>query len=73
MRVKFLQEGFVVLQVASTSMETQDAHKNILVIRKVGHCFDVFDMACWKTHIKVENQYRQCTLYKRVCTQYAHV
>jgi hypothetical protein len=44
MCVKFLEQGLVVLQVASTSMETQDTHENILVVRKVGHCFDVFDM-----------------------------
>ena len=44
MPVKFLQQGLVVLQVASTSMETQDTHKNILIIRQVGNCFDVFDM-----------------------------
>ena len=44
MHVKFLEQGLVVLQVASTSMKTQDTHKNILIIRKIGHCFDVFDM-----------------------------
>ena len=44
MSVKFLEQGLTVLQVASTSMETQDIHKNILIIRKVGHSFDVFDM-----------------------------
>ena len=48
MRVKFLQQGLVVLQVASTSMKTQDTHKNILVVRKVGHGFDVFDMGMLK-------------------------
>jgi hypothetical protein len=44
MLVKFLEQGLVVLQVAGTSMETQDTHKNILVIRKVGHCFDVLNV-----------------------------
>jgi hypothetical protein len=44
MLVKFLEQGLVVLQVASTSMETQDTHKNILIVRKIGHSFDVFDM-----------------------------
>ena len=44
MRVKLLEQGLIVLQVASTSMKTQDTHKNIHVVRKVGHCFDVFDM-----------------------------
>ena len=44
MPVKFLQQGLVVLQVASTSMETQDTHKIILIIRQVDNGFDVFDM-----------------------------
>ena len=44
MHVKFLEQGLVVLQVSSTSMETQDTHKNILIIRKVGHSFAVYDM-----------------------------
>ena len=44
MRVKFLEQGLVVLQVSRSSMETQDTHKYILIIRKVGHSFDVFDM-----------------------------
>ena len=42
--VQFLEQGLLVLQVARTSMETQDAHKYILIIRQVGHGFDVFDM-----------------------------
>ena len=51
MRVKLLEQGLVVLQVASTSMETQDTHENILVVRKVGHSFDVFNMGMLKnTH-----------------------
>jgi hypothetical protein len=44
MRVKFLEQGLVVLQAASASMETQDTHKDILVIRQVSNCFDVFDL-----------------------------
>jgi hypothetical protein len=48
MHVKFLEQGLIVLQVASTSMKTQDTHKNILVVRKVGHGFDVFDMGMLK-------------------------
>jgi hypothetical protein len=42
--LSFIDQGLVVLQVASTSIESQDTHKNILVVRKVGHGFDVFDM-----------------------------
>jgi hypothetical protein len=48
MSFKFLEQGLIVLQVASMSMETQDTHKNILIVRKVGHCFDVFDMGMRK-------------------------
>ncbi len=44
MLIKFLEQGLIVLQVASTSMETQDTHENILVVQKVGHCFDVSNM-----------------------------
>jgi hypothetical protein len=51
MSVKFLEQGLVVLKVASTSMETQDTHKDVLIIRQVGHCFDIFDMGVLKnTH-----------------------
>jgi hypothetical protein len=45
MRVQFLEQGLIVLQVASTGMETEDTHENILVVRKVGHSFDVFNMS----------------------------
>ena len=38
------EAGLVVLQLASTCMKTEDAHKYILIIRQVGHGFDVFDM-----------------------------
>ena len=44
MRVNFLEQGLMVLQVSSTSMEKQDTHKNILIIQKVGHSFDVYYM-----------------------------
>ncbi len=32
------------LKVASTSMEAQDAHEDILVIGQVGHSLDIIDM-----------------------------
>ncbi len=44
MHIKFLEQGLIVLQVASTSMETQDTHKYILVVQQVAHFFYVFDM-----------------------------
>ena len=68
MRVKFLEQGLVVLQVASTCMKTQDTHKNILIVRKVGHCFDVFDMCMLQKHTqRLKNGTRQ------VCKQSTHV
>ena len=44
MRVQLFEQGLVVLKVTSTSMETQDTHEDILIIRQVGHGFDVFNM-----------------------------
>ena len=46
--IQFLEQGLIVLQVASTSMKAHDTHKNILIVRKVGGCFDVFDMGMLK-------------------------
>ena len=60
MSVKFLEQGLIVLKVASTSMETQDTHKNILVIRKVGHCFDVFDMGMLENRHKGQISVQTC-------------
>jgi hypothetical protein len=40
--VKFLEQGLIGLQVARMSMKTQDIHKNILIVQKLGHCFDDF-------------------------------
>ena len=44
MKLDSLEQGLVMLQVPSTSMEAQDAHENILVIGQVGHSLDVLDM-----------------------------
>ena len=60
MHVKFLEHGLVVLQVASTSMETQDTHKNILVVRKVGNCFDVFNMGMLENTHKCQKSVQVC-------------
>ena len=62
MRVKFLVQGLVVLQIASTSMETQDTHKTSLLFKRLATVLMFSIWACWKTHINVKNQYR------RVCT-----
>ncbi len=40
MEIDFLEHGLVMLKVASTGMEAQDAHEKILVIGQVGHCLD---------------------------------
>ncbi len=37
------------LKVASTSMETQDAHEYILVIGQVSHSLDILDMGMLQT------------------------
>ena len=44
MQTDFLEEVFICLEVASPSMETQDAHEHILVVGKVCHCLDILDM-----------------------------
>jgi hypothetical protein len=44
MKLDRLEQGLVMLQVPSTSMEAQDAHEDIFVIRQVGHSLDILDM-----------------------------
>jgi hypothetical protein len=44
MELNFLEQGLVMLKVASTGMETQDAHEDILVIGQIGHCLDILDV-----------------------------
>ena len=44
MEMNFLEQGLVMLKVASTGMETQDAHEDILVIGQVGHSLDILDV-----------------------------
>lgn len=44
MELNFLEQGLVMLKVASTGMETQDAHEDILVIGQVGHSLDILDV-----------------------------
>jgi hypothetical protein len=51
MEMNFLEQGLVMLKVASTCMETQDAHEYILIIGQVGHSFDILDVGMLhKTH-----------------------
>jgi hypothetical protein len=44
MEIDFLEQGLVMLKVASTCMEAQDAHEDILVIGQVGHSLDILDV-----------------------------
>ena len=44
MELDFLEQGLVMLKVASTGMETQDAHEDILVVGQVGHSLDILDV-----------------------------
>ena len=44
MRVDFLEQSFIVLEVASTCMETYDAHEDILVVSQVCHCLDILNV-----------------------------
>jgi hypothetical protein len=44
MEQDILEHGLVMLKVASTGMETQDAHEDILVVGQVGHSLDILDV-----------------------------
>ncbi len=50
----------VLLQVASMSMEAQDAHEDILVTGQVGHSLDVPDMGM----LQKKQARSACSLYK---------
>ncbi len=67
MHVKFLEKGLVVLQVASTSTEKQDTHENILVVLKVGACFDVFDMGMLENTKTGKNSVQQAMYNVQTC------
>ena len=44
MRLKFLQQCLICLEVACTCMETQNAHEHVLVVGQICHLFDIIDM-----------------------------
>ena len=44
MSIDFLEQSFVLLEVASTGMKTYDAHENILVVGQVGHSLEVVNV-----------------------------
>ena len=63
MQTDFLEEVFICLEIASPSMEAQDAHEHILVVGKVCHCLDILDMG-------VLTKLIVCGLADEVCTRY---
>ena len=48
MRIDLFEETLICLEVASPSMETKDAHEQILVVGKVRHRLDILDMGVLK-------------------------
>jgi hypothetical protein len=58
--VKFLEQGLIVLQVASTRMETQDTHKISLLFERLATVFDVFDMGMLKNTHKCQKSVQTC-------------
>jgi len=44
MGVNFGQQGLICLQVACTSMESENAHKHVLVVCQIRHRLDILDM-----------------------------
>ncbi len=43
-KINLFEQGLVMLKVASTSMDSQDAHEDILVIAQVGHSLIILNM-----------------------------
>ncbi len=44
MRVNFLEQSFILLELASTCMETYDAHEDILVLSQVCHHIEILNV-----------------------------
>ena len=72
MQTDFLEEVFICLEVASPSMETQDAHEHILVVGKVCHSLDILDIGVLTKLIVSGRVDEVCTMYQ-VCTKYVQV
>ncbi len=69
MELNFLEQGLVMLMVASTGMETQDAHEDILVIGQVGLSLDILDVGMIWSVLPCMYEFHQCTdQYIPVCT-----
>jgi hypothetical protein len=66
MLIDFLEEILICLEVASPSMETQDAHEHILVVGKVCHSLDILDMGVLTKLVVKTIEYVLCMYF--VCT-----
>ncbi len=63
MLIDFLEEILICLEVASPSMETQDAHEHILVVGKVCHSLDILDMGVLTKLVVKTFEYVLCMYY----------
>ena len=68
MLIDFLEEILICLEVASPSMEMQDAHEHILVVGKVCHSLDILDMGVLTKLVVKTIEYVLCMYF--VCTDY---
>ena len=59
MHIDFFEEVLICLEVASPSMESQDAHEHILVIGKICHCLDILNMGVLTNQSVSENSMYQ--------------
>ena len=63
MQIDFLEEVLICLEVASPSMETQDAYEHILLVCKVCHSLDILDMGVLTKLIVSGRADKVCTRY----------
>ena len=70
MGVNFGQQGLICLQVACTSMESENAHKHVLVVCQIRHSLDIPDM-CMLTNKNIAQL--STTEYVLRTTQYIAV
>ncbi len=55
MRLNFLQQGLICLEVSSKCMKPQNAHEYVLVVGQHRHRFDIIDMSMLaKNHIQTQ-------------------
>ena len=65
MRLNFLQQGLICLEISCSCMETQNAHEYVLVVGQIRHLLDVIDMRMLATK---SYTYSVCTNVNRVYT-----